>query len=57
MRGWFAYNQSHNHAHVMFTQTYLTDEEFQKVFGKTVNEFNAIPEWKQKDLKKKVDLF
>lgn len=38
-------------------QTYLTDEEFQKIFGKTVSEFNALPEWKRKDLKKKMDLF
>ena len=38
-------------------QTYLTDEEFQEVFGKTVSEFSALPEWKKKDLKKKVGLF
>ena len=43
--------------HECITQTYLTDEEFQKVFGKTVKEFKALPEWKKKDLKKKVDLF
>lgn len=39
------------------TQTYLTDEEFQKVFSMTVGEFNKLPQWKRKDLKKKVDLF
>ena len=39
------------------TQIYLTDKEFQKVFGKTVSEFNTLPDWKKKDLKKSVDLF
>ena len=39
------------------TQTYLTEEDFQKVFKLTVSEFKALAEWKRINLKKKVDLF
>ena len=39
------------------TQTYLTEEDFQKVFKITVSEFKALAEWKRINLKKKVDLF
>ena len=38
-------------------QTYLTEEDFQAVFGISVHDFKAMPVWKQANLKKKVDLF
>lgn len=38
-------------------ETYLTEEEFQTVFNMTVHEFKALPAWKQKNQKVKVNLF
>ena len=38
-------------------QTYLTDDEFQEVFGMTRNKFYSQPKWKQEELKKRVTLF
>lgn len=38
-------------------EQYLSDEEFEKVFGMTRAEFNALPKWKQNAKKKLVKLF
>ena len=38
-------------------QTYLSEDEFVKVFGITQQEFRSLPKWKQSNAKKKVDLF
>ena len=38
-------------------QTYLPDSEFWIVFGMCRDEFNALPEWKQRDKKRAVGLF
>ncbi len=38
-------------------QTYLSEEEFQKVLGVTIHEFKSMPKWKQNDFKKKAGLF
>lgn len=38
-------------------QTYLTEEDFQDVFGISVHEYKALPKWKQDNLKKKVNLY
>ncbi|XP_048584794.1 actin-binding LIM protein 3 isoform X2 [Nematostella vectensis] len=38
-------------------ETYLTDEEFMKVFSVTRFEFYAMPTWKRNNMKKSVDLF
>lgn len=38
-------------------QAYLSDEEFQTVFGVTKEAFYKLPKWKQDMQKKKVDLF
>ena len=44
-------------SHTCPSKTYLTEEEFNKVLGMSVQEFRALPKWKQGNLKKKVDLF
>ena len=44
-------------SHTCPSKTYLTEEEFNKVFEMSVQEFRALPKWKQGNLKKKVDLF
>jgi len=36
---------------------YLSDEEFASAFGMTKKEFEAVPKWKQGDLRKKVGIF
>ncbi|MBA0552287.1 hypothetical protein Golob_023113, partial [Gossypium lobatum] len=38
-------------------EAYLSDEEFQAVFGMEKEAFYKLPKWKQDMLKKKVDLF
>jgi len=38
-------------------ETYLSDSEFQTVFGVTKEEFYQQPRWKQDQQKKKADLF
>ena len=38
-------------------QTYLSEEDFEKVFGMSIHQFRGIPKWKQNDLKKKKELF
>ncbi|CAH2058478.1 unnamed protein product [Thlaspi arvense] len=38
-------------------ETYLSEEEFQSVFGMEKEAFNNLPRWKQDLLKKKYDLF
>lgn len=38
-------------------QAYLSDEEFQTIFGMTKEAFYKLPKWKQDMQKKKVDLF
>ena len=38
-------------------EQYLSDAEFEKVFGQTKEQFNKLKDWKQKELKKKVGLF
>jgi len=38
-------------------ELYLSNADFQQVFGISYKEFQAIPKWKQLDLKKKVGLF
>ncbi|KAK7483760.1 hypothetical protein BaRGS_00024976, partial [Batillaria attramentaria] len=38
-------------------ERYLTEEEFQKVFGMTRTDYQNLKEWKQVQLKKKVGLF
>uniref|UniRef100_A0A1J3ISD7 Villin-2 n=1 Tax=Noccaea caerulescens TaxID=107243 RepID=A0A1J3ISD7_NOCCA len=38
-------------------EAYLTEEEFQSVFGMEKEAFNNLPRWKQDLLKKKFDLF
>lgn len=36
---------------------YLSDEEFKKVMGTTVEDYNKLKDWKKQDIKKKVGLF
>ncbi|XP_038646094.1 villin-1 [Scyliorhinus canicula] len=38
-------------------EEYLSDEDFQMIFNATRMRFNAMPEWKQKNLKKEKGLF
>ncbi|XP_027350666.1 villin-3-like isoform X1 [Abrus precatorius] len=38
-------------------ETYLSDKEFETVFGMTKEAFTKLPRWKQDMLKRKVDLF
>ncbi|XP_061340327.1 villin-3-like [Gastrolobium bilobum] len=38
-------------------EAYLSDKEFETVFGMTKEAFSKLPRWKQDMLKKKVDLF
>lgn len=38
-------------------ERHLSPEEFQAVFGMTIDKFNELPEWKRVDLKKRVKLF
>jgi len=38
-------------------ERYLTDEEFQTVFGMSLPEFDKVPKWKQQNLKKAKDVF
>ncbi|KAI9161666.1 hypothetical protein LWI28_019501 [Acer negundo] len=38
-------------------EAYLSDEEFQSIFGKTKEAFYKLPKWKQDMQKKKFDLF
>jgi hypothetical protein len=42
---------------VLILQTYLSDSEFQTVFGMAKEEFYEQPRWKQELQKKKADLF
>ena len=41
----------------LISQAYLSDEEFQTVFGMAKEAFYKLPKWKQDIQKKKVDLF
>lgn len=43
--------------HHLVLQAYLSDEEFQSIFGKTKEAFYKLPKWKQDMQKKKFDLF
>ncbi|XP_065051473.1 villin-1-like isoform X2 [Rhopilema esculentum] len=36
---------------------YLSPEDFKKVFGMTVTEYEKLPQWKRSNLKRKVDLY
>jgi len=36
---------------------YLADKEFEEVFGMTKKEFEAVPKWKQGELRKKAGIF
>ncbi|CDQ81483.1 unnamed protein product [Oncorhynchus mykiss] len=38
-------------------EIYLSDQDFQRVLEMTRTEFNALPNWKQKNLKKSKGLF
>jgi len=38
-------------------EQYLSDAEFQKIFGISKSEFNAMPKWKSNGLKKKANLY
>jgi len=38
-------------------EEYLSPEEFKEVFGMTLSEFKAQPDWKQVDDKKRAKLF
>lgn len=38
-------------------QAYLSDEDFQTIFGMTKDAFYQLPKWKQDMQKKKADLF
>lgn len=38
-------------------QAYLSEEEFEKVFSRTKDEFYSLPKWKQQARKKEVLLF
>ena len=38
-------------------ESYLSNEQFEEVFGMTRGKFDALAEWKRKDAKKKVGLF
>lgn len=38
-------------------ELYLSDAEFQTVFGMDLNAFSALPKWKQQNLKKSKELF
>lgn len=38
-------------------ETYLSDEQFQSVFGMTLDQFSQLKDWKKKDLKKAKGLF
>ena len=46
-----------NSSHPPSLQTYLSEEDFEKVFGMSIHQFRGIPKWKQNDLKKKKELF
>ena len=41
----------------LFGQAYLSEEEFNTVFGMTKEAFYKLPRWKQDMLKKKYELF
>lgn len=41
----------------IYYKAYLSEEEFQSVFGMEKEAFNNLPRWKQDLLKKKLDLF
>lgn len=38
-------------------ELYLNDEDFQRIFAMTYEQFDVLPRWKKLDLKKKVGLF
>ena len=38
-------------------EMYLTDDDFQKVFALSVDEFQGLPQWKRIQKKKDVSLF
>merc|ERR1712203_441674 len=38
-------------------EEYLKDEEFERIFGMTHEEFNAMPKWRRDRKKKEVGLF
>lgn len=57
MVGVYKYSYIYSIATVILLQTYLTEEDFQEVFGISVFEYKALPKWKQDNLKKKVDLY
>ena len=40
-----------------FLQTYLSDEDFQSIFKVDRENFYKQPVWKQRDMKKRVNLF
>lgn len=38
-------------------EAYLSDEQFQQVFGMTIDAFNNLKKWKQNDIKKANNLY
>eukprot|EP01059_Diplonema_ambulator_P001610 TRINITY_DN11380_c0_g1_i1.p1 TRINITY_DN11380_c0_g1~~TRINITY_DN11380_c0_g1_i1.p1 ORF type:complete len:364 (+),score=144.31 TRINITY_DN11380_c0_g1_i1:45-1094(+) len=42
---------------VMKRETYLSDEDFQEVFGMSPDEFNKLPTWRKAKMKNEKDLF
>jgi hypothetical protein len=42
---------------VLNMEKYLTDADFQKVFGQSRAQFDALPAWKKESLKKSKKLF
>ena len=40
-----------------YFQIHLSKDEFDSIFGMAKEEFAHLPEWKQNDLKKRMDLY
>ena len=56
LKNWEPFGEIHFNPHVLF-QMYLSEEDFESIFGMTREEFLAKPEWKRTLLKKDVGLF